>query len=132
MRANELLTTHPDPSPLEEGRVREAIEALADCVACCNACADACLAEDGVADLRECIRTDQDCADVCAATLRLLTRRGQRDAVILRAQLEACVTACRSCAAECRQHADHHEHCRICADACERCADACAALLAAG
>jgi hypothetical protein len=99
------------------------------CAQTCSACADACLEESSVADLRDCIRTDLDCADVCTATARVLSRSGERDEAAVTALLHACVTTCRACAADCRQHADHHDHCRICAEACERCADACQALL---
>jgi hypothetical protein len=131
MRALEMLTTHPEPTKVDDELLREAIEALVDCAQTCTTCADACLAEDGVGDLRGCIRTDLDCADICATTARVLARRGERDDATVEALVRACETACRSCAAECEQHADHHEHCRICAEACRRCADACAALLAA-
>jgi hypothetical protein len=32
--------------------------------------------------------------------------------------LEACAVAAKRCAVECELHADHHEHCRICARVC--------------
>lgn len=38
------------------------------------------------------------------------------------AKLAACIEAC---ADECEQHADMHEHCRICAEACRACEKAC-------
>ena len=37
--------------------------------------------------------------------------------------------ACLACAEECREHAEMHEHCRVCADVCESCERACQALL---
>ena len=91
----------------------------------------ACLAEDMVAELRDCIRTDLDCADICAATGAVLTRQTGENTAVLRAQLEACRTACSACAEDCEQHAGMHEHCKVCAEACRRCEQACADLLAA-
>lgn len=38
---------------------------------------------------------------------------------------------CSTCGDECDQHADMHEHCRVCAEACRRCEDACNQVLAA-
>ncbi|NKX52271.1 four-helix bundle copper-binding protein, partial [Arthrobacter deserti] len=32
---------------------------------------------------------------------------------------------------ECGEHADMHEHCRVCAEACRRCEQACSDLLGA-
>jgi len=48
----------------------------------------------------------------------------------VRAQLQACALACRTCGDECEAHAEMHEHCRICAEACRECEEACTQLLA--
>jgi hypothetical protein len=79
----------------------------------------------------KCIRTDLDCADICDTTGRVLSRHTGYDATVTRGQLEACARACRSCADECEQHAQHMPHCRVCAEACRRCEQACRDLLAA-
>lgn len=71
-----------------------------------------------------CIRTG--IATTCAATVEVLSRHTGYDANITRAQL----AACKACGDECAQHAEMHEHCRICADACRACEQACADLLA--
>src|ERR687891_115765 len=47
-----------------------------------------------------------------------------------------CARSCTACAdadlaEKCERHAQHHEHCRICADTCRRCEEACASLLEA-
>ena len=78
-----------------------------------------------MAELRKCIRLDLDCADICDTTGRVLTRQTEYDAPTAKAQLEACAEACGTCWEECKSHADHHEHCRICAEACRRCEEAC-------
>ena len=76
---------------------------------------DACLAEEmPVADLVHCIRTDLDCADICATTGMVLSRHTGSDASVTEALLDARVS-CRVCGNECANHADMHEHCRICA-----------------
>jgi hypothetical protein len=123
-----------DSYPADLGNVdREAlvacIDACAECAQICTACADACLSEEMVDELRRCIRTDLDCADLCATTARVLSRHTGYDANLTRAVLQACAAACRSCGDDCAEHADMHDHCRICAEACRRCQQACEELL---
>ena len=126
----QMLDAYPaDLGGIDKARLAACIDACVSCAQMCTACADACLSEEMVDQLRKCIRTDLDCADICATTGRVLSRHTGYDANLTRAVLQACITACRSCGDECAQHADMHEHCRICADACRACADACSQLL---
>ena len=125
-----MLETYPAEINLDRAKLAGAIDASIACSEACTACADACLSEDMVADLTKCIRTDLDCADICATTARVLSRHTGYDANISRSLLEACATACKACGDECQQHAEMHEHCRICADACRACEAACRDLLA--
>jgi hypothetical protein len=128
---DQMLGAHPqDLGGIDRENLRECIEACLECSQACTACADACLGEDMVAELRTCIRTDLDCADQCGTTARVLSRRIGDDAGTARAVLEACATACRACGDECANHAEMHEHCRVCAEACRRCERACRELLA--
>lgn len=126
-----MLEAHPKGlGAIDRDKLAECIAACFECAQTCTACADACLAEDMVADLVTCIGTNADCADICSATGRVLSRRTGYDANLVRAVLEACRVACKSCGDECSGHAQMHEHCRICAEACRRCERACADLLA--
>jgi hypothetical protein len=34
---------------------------------------------------------------------------------MVRAALQACAEACRLCGEKCERHAEHHEHCYVCA-----------------
>ena len=95
----------------------------------CIACVDACLGERDVDALIECIRTDLDCADLCTVTEHVLLRMTHANVAVVRETLEACAVACKTCADECAQHAEMHQHCRTCADACRRCEAACNRLL---
>lgn len=131
MKTQEMLRTQPASAAIGEDVLAECIEAAFECTQACTACADACLAEDAGMDLTACIRVNLDCADVCQATGRVLSRLVRPALAIHRAQVSACMNACRICGEECRRHADAHEHCRICADACRRCEEACAELLSA-
>ncbi len=125
-----LLRTHPQAEARRVRDYAEVIKSLAHCVHACTSCADACLAEAGdLLNLRGCIRLNLDCAEVCLATARLLEREPSTPATLMHAQLHACVIACQLCAAECGRHAEHHEHCRLCADACVRCQRRCNYLL---
>ena len=125
MQTREMIATHPDVKGSVNQMLIEAIDAAYACAQTCTSCADACLAEEMVAELRQCIRFNLDCADVCLAMATLGNRRTGSNEEVIRKMLEACVTACRVCAEECRRHASHHEHCRLCAESCRRCQEAC-------
>lgn len=129
IKSAEMMESYPAEINLDRQLLARAVDALVECAQACTACADACLSEEMVAELRKCIRTDLDCADICAATANVLSRHTGYDANITRAQLQACVAACKSCGDECERHAEMHEHCRVCADACRRCEEACKELL---
>ncbi|WP_219509023.1 four-helix bundle copper-binding protein [Nonomuraea ceibae] len=131
MPVREMIKTYPAQINLNRERLADAVLALIDCAQACTACADACLSEEQVGELRKCVRTNLDCADICQATARVLSRHTGYDANISRALLEACITACRSCADECGRHAEMHEHCRICAERCRACEQTCRSLLEA-
>ena len=124
----QMLVTHPQPGDLQAETVAHCVEACMICAATCTSCADSCLAEEMVKELVHCVRINLDCADICAATGRVLARRTQPEWQLLYLQLEACQAACRTCAAVCLQHAEMHEHCRVCAEACQQCEQACDAL----
>lgn len=124
----QISLSHPRSG--DEGQLyADALQALADCATACTVCADACLSEENPASMIECVRVDLLCAAICAATTQAVAGAPEEHSSIMRAQLQACIEACRSCAAECEQHAGHHEHCRLCAEACRRCEQACQALL---
>jgi hypothetical protein len=124
-----VLRTHPRSGAADIGQAGQTALAIFECAAACVACADACLGEDQLQNLRRCIRTCLDCGDVCALTGRLVLRHTETVPSMVRAQLEACVTACRVCAEECERHAGMHEHCRYCGESCRRCEGACRQLL---
>ncbi|WP_404438701.1 four-helix bundle copper-binding protein [Microbacterium aerolatum] len=126
--AEEMLRTYPkDLGGIDQQKLVACIEACLECAQACTACADACLSEDMVSELTKCIRTNLDCADLCETTSRVLSRHTGYDANLTRATLDACRTACASCADECETHT-MHEHCVVCAESCRRCESACAAL----
>lgn len=128
----QMLRTHPtSTSVFDQAALVRCLEACHDCAIACTSCADACLGEDNVKALVRCIRLNLDCADICESTGRVIGRMTEPDAGVARAQLHACLEACRACGAECESHASHHEHCRVCADACRMCAEACERLLGA-
>lgn len=124
-RVKRMFATHPAPASDAGEEAFALVQATAECTYVCTTCADACLEEDDPASMRKCIRNNLDCADVCTATGRLIARPGEQEPGTLRAQLDACATACRACADECERHADAMKHCAVCAEACRACADAC-------
>ncbi|MDP8973903.1 MAG: four-helix bundle copper-binding protein [Actinomycetota bacterium] len=129
--AQRMLETSPSGDGVDAAALAECIEACFDCAQACTACADACLGEENVQNMVRCIRLDLDCAEVCDATGRTLSRQTAFEPEMARAILEACARACRLCGDECEQHAEHMEHCRVCAEACRRCEQACNNVLSA-
>lgn len=126
MSIAKMISTHPDVRGALNETLAQAVHHANLCALICTSCADACLAED--MDMTQCIRTCLDCADICGATARVATRRAGSNEDMLRAQLQACITACRICAEECERH--DHEHCRMCAQMCRECLADCEAALA--
>lgn len=128
---NSMLNAYPkDIGSVDRDKLEACIAACFECAQTCTACADACLAEDMVTELTSCIRKNLDCAEICATTGTVLSRQTGNNADVTKALLQACRTACNTCADECEQHGDGHDHCRVCAEACRRCEQACADLLA--
>ena len=129
MTIREMLEAHPQPAAGDlDARVR-CIEACSDCAASCTSCADADLGESDLPMMVRCIALCTNCADVCEVTGRIVTRQTTPDVALVRAIVEACIVACRASREECERHAQHHEHCRICAEVCTRCELACAEFL---
>ena len=127
-----MLDTYPaDLGAIDKQAWAGCIDACFDCAQTCTACADACLSEKMLAELTKCIRLCLDCADVCDVTGRLLTRQTEYVAATAKAQVSSCRELCAVCAEECERHAQHHEHCRICAEECRHCKEACSATLEA-
>jgi len=122
----EMIKEHPDVGADYNDALGQAVKHAMYCAAICNSCADACSAED--MDMRACIRLCMDCADVCTATYRVATRRTASNVPVIRAMLEACITACRLCAEECARHDE--AHCQRCATMCRECLADCEKALA--
>lgn len=120
MSLQDMISRHPQVVDTTEELVLAARHAML-CSLFCTSCADADVAEDG--DMQQCIRNCLDCADICAATARLAVRRTGQNVEVLRAQLELCILACETCAAECEKH--DHPHCTKCAEMCRECAADC-------
>ena len=130
-RANDMLNTHPRQIQIDVAVLTRCIEECYDCAQTCASCADACLGEDNVQEMVRCIRLNEDCKTACIATGEMLSRMTEPSWNVIRRQVEACREACRECGAECASHAEHMEHCRVCAESCRACESACDELLAA-
>ncbi len=115
-----MLDTYPAHINLDKRQLAQVIDALAACSQACTACADACLSENTamLPQLTKCIRDNLDCADVCDTTTRVLSRHTGYDANLSHAQVQAAIQATRTCGDTCAEHAQMHEHCRICSAAC--------------
>ncbi|WP_215449679.1 hypothetical protein [Streptomyces sp. ATCC 21386] len=129
IHTRELFDSVTTESNLGNETLAAAVDVLAECETAVTACATGMLAQKDADTLREAIDRDLDCADVVAATRRILTRHNGHDPALITAQVEACLIACRRSHDVCIGHAQHHEHCRICADATARAADSCRHIL---
>jgi hypothetical protein len=107
-----------------------AINALTDCADTCTLDVDADLGVPNVSEMIKCIRLCQHCADICTTTARILSRPAEYDARVTVPLLKACLAVCQVCGDECEEHAERHQHCRVCAQACRSCETVCRELLA--
>ncbi len=129
--AREMLGTYSGTINVDADVLAAAIDAASDCAQACAADTDADLSEHNLAEMVKCIRLCLNCADVCTATAGVISRPAAYDADMAKPLLQACVAICQSCGDECERHAQHHAHCRVCAEACRRCEQACRELLGA-
>jgi uncharacterized membrane protein len=127
--AREMLGTYRGTINVDADVLAAAIDAVSDCVQACAADIDADLSEHDLAEMVKCIRLCLNCADVCTATAGVISRPAAYDADVAKPLLQACVAICKGCGDECERHAQHHAHCRVCAEACRRCEQACRELL---
>ena len=127
--ARQVLAAYRHAFRADDGVLAAAIDALTDCAQACIADIDADLGEHDVTEMVTCIRLCLDCADVCTAAAGVTSRQTAYDADVTKPLLRACLAICKSCGDECEQHAQMHEHCRVCAEACRRCEQACRDLL---
>ena len=128
----QMLQTHPRRTQLDATLLQQCIEACYECAAACTMCADASLGEQQIQMVIRSIRLCLDCADACMATGKIVSRQTESDWALIRAQLQACVVACRECDQECQRCARQGmEHCRVCAEVCRRCEDVCNRLMQA-
>lgn len=127
---DDMMTTTPNAALANKKALADCVKTCLACGFACSACADACLGEDDVEVLRRCIRLNLDCADLCLTSARILARVLDADMELIRPLVTACSRACGTCADECERHAQHHEHCKVCAEECRRCEQSCQALLA--
>ena len=125
MFVREMAITHPNVGMGVNNALIHCVEQCYACAQVCLACADACLGEDLQPIPIDCVRLCLDCADLCLAAGAIASRRTAGDETVIAAALRACATACASCAEICGHHADHMEHCRICAGQCLDCEKAC-------
>jgi hypothetical protein len=129
-RIDQMIRSHPN---MQDHGLADDLGAfmalLSECEAVCRLCADACLHEDGVEELRLCIERNLACAAACQSALAALASTAAHPEPTLLSVLDACTIACAACASECRQHASHHEHCRICAEVCAECEQMCAEVI---
>jgi hypothetical protein len=129
--AREMLGIYSGTINVDADVLAAAIDAVSDCAQACVADIDADLDEHDLAEMVKCILLCLNCADVCTATAGVISRPGAYEADVTKPLLQACVAICKGCGDECERHAQHHAHCRVCAEACRRCEQACRELLSA-
>jgi hypothetical protein len=128
-RVKDILSAHPGEIIIDINALANCIMECFNCAQICDVCANACLSEENLGNLVQCIRLNFICSQICTVTGRILSRQSGRDLRLKRTQIESCLKACQACGDECKIHALHHEHCRLCAEACRRCEESCTALL---
>ena len=111
---------------MDMSMLQECIEACSAASMAATMCADA----DQGDDMGRCCSMCMNTADVADTMMRMMLRPMGYDASAMSAMLGACIAMGEACAAECRMHADMHEHCRICAKACDAMVASCQSVMA--
>ena len=102
------------------------------CMEACSAAAMAatmCADADGGEGMGRCASMCMNTADVATAMMRMMMRPGSYDMAVMSPMMSACMAMGEACAAECDQHAEMSEHCRICASACRAMVEACSSMM---
>ncbi|MFW5775235.1 MAG: four-helix bundle copper-binding protein [Chitinivibrionales bacterium] len=118
IQSQKTLRAHPKQHTIDYSQLHSAIEKLNQTHVSCIACIDASLALERNKELRHCIRLCQDTADILRATADVIGRQTDPDWQIVRAQLQACITAASYCGNECDEHSARYDFCLSCAEAC--------------
>ncbi|MCP5142986.1 MAG: Csp1 family four helix bundle copper storage protein [Chromatiales bacterium] len=99
------------------GAHQDIVDAADECVATGKTCLNHCLIllGDGDTTMKECAKSVNEMIPVCGAmaTLALSDSRN------LRVMADACLAACKDCAAACEKHMEQHVECKDCYDACK-------------
>jgi hypothetical protein len=121
----ELIESLAVHAAFDSGTLAHVVDALSACEEAVIVCSAGMVAEQDIDRMRESVLRDLDCSEVVATTRRLLTRATADDSMLITAQLEACLIACRRSEEQCKLTAVEHQHCRLCTAATHRAAEAC-------
>lgn len=117
MMKDAMSSTEMPMQGMDAAMMQECMEALSACMQACLMCADA----DAGEGMGRCAGMCANCADVCDTMMRMMLRMRGMDLQVMTSMMQTTVLMCRACSAECMQHADMSEHCRMCAMACDQC-----------
>ncbi len=123
----DMMRSMPMPAAtgMDMPMMQQCIEACSAASMAATMCADA----DGGEGMGRCASMCMNTADVAMATMRMMMRPAGYDMGVMRSMMTACMAMGEACAAECGEHAQMSEHCRICAAACRAMVDACSAAM---
>lgn len=116
-----MPTAQTPSTGMRMSMMQECMEACSAASMAATMCADA----DGGEGMGRCASMCMNTADVAMAMMRMMMRPGGYDMGVMTAMMQACMAMGEACAAECGQHAEMSEHCRVCASACRAMVDAC-------
>jgi hypothetical protein len=106
-----------------------AMQRLIDAASACEQACTMCAASTGMEGMDRCHAMCMTCADMCNTTMRMMLRPAGYDMDSMMAMLQANMTMCLACAAECEKHPDM-QVCMMCAAACREMAKACETMMA--
>ncbi len=124
----EVLAAGAVDTTYDLDQVAAVLDALGDCEATSTTCAVSMLAHMDAAGFTDSIRADLDFVDIAIAARRVLSRGAGTSGDTGQHLLQAVTAAAKRSNAACARHADHHAHCRLCAEASQRAVQACRAL----
>lgn len=122
--SNLLAQTHDHDKMASTGasknKYSKAMMSAIHCQLAAEACLAHCINEMGKGDktLAKCANSTREVIAACEAFVKMASSESSFTGKIA----DLCEDVCKSCAAECKKHAEHHSVCKDCMDSCLSCA----------
>ena len=110
---------HKMPTSSAKNKYSKAMMAALHCTLAADICINHCINELAKGDkmLAACLKTASETKAACESFIKLASMESS----YTKKMATLCVEICKSCEAECKKHAEHHQTCKDCMESCKAC-----------